>query len=101
MGVILIINAVKSVVCAYISNTLQFKKFFLATLGGTILSGIVGIFMANMGFGPWALVAQQLTNSFIDTIVLLISTRVHFALKFSFINFALFIKALSLNVGSP
>ena len=86
MGVILIINAVKSVVCAYISNTLQFKKFFLATLGGTILSGIVGIFMANMGFGPWALVAQQLTNSFIDTIVLLISTRVHFALKFSFIK---------------
>ena len=55
---------------AYVSRHMQFKKFFWSTLGGTIVSGIVGILFAYHGFGVWALVAQYLTNSTIDTIVL-------------------------------
>lgn len=75
MGLTLIVNAVKSVLCAYISNKLQFKKFFMATLGGTVISAFVGIAMAIKGFGPWALVAQNMTNSVIDTLILFLSTR--------------------------
>lgn len=83
MGVILIINAIKSVLCAYISSKLQFKKFFFSTLGGTAISAIVGIIMASRGYGAWALVFQQLTNSTIDTIILFITTGERFEIFLS------------------
>ena len=83
MGLSLPITAVKSIWCAYISATLQFRKFFFATLGGTLVSAVVGITMALNGFGPWALVAQQMTNTVIDTLILIVSTRIHIVLKVS------------------
>ncbi len=83
MGLSLPITAVKSIWCAYISATLQFRKFFFATLIGTLISAVVGFTMALNGFGPWALVAQQMTNTVIDTLVLIISTRIHIVFKVS------------------
>lgn len=62
--------AINSVQQAYVSRHMMFKKFFLATLIGTLISAVVGIAMALYGFGVWALVAQYLTNSFIDTLML-------------------------------
>lgn len=64
--------AANSVQQAYISKKMQFKKFFLSTLFGTIVSAFVGITMALYGFGAWALVFQYLTNVIIDTTVLFI-----------------------------
>jgi len=84
MGITLIVNAFKSVLCAYVSSTLQFKKFFFSTIIGTIISAFVGIIMALNGFGPWALVAQQMTNSIIDTGILFFTTRVKFVFRISF-----------------
>ncbi len=62
--------SVNTIQKAYISRNMEFKKFFFSTLIGTVISAIVGIFLAYHGFGVWALVAQYLTNSMIDTIVL-------------------------------
>lgn len=70
MGIRVIISAFNSVQHAYVQKHMDFKRFFFATLGGTLLSAIVGIWMAVAGFGVWALVAQYLTNSIVDTIVL-------------------------------
>lgn len=64
------IAAVNSVQQAYVSRHMIFKKFFFATLFGTIVSAFVGIGMAYKGFGVWALVGQYMTNTTIDTIVL-------------------------------
>ena len=83
MGLSLPITAIKSIWCAYVSSKLQFKKFFYATLGGTIVSGIVGIYMAYSGFGAWSLVAQQMINTTIDTIILILCTRIGIVLRFS------------------
>lgn len=83
MALAIPVNAVKSIVCAYISSTLQFRKLFFATLAGIITSAVVGISMAYMGYGPWALVAQQLTNICIDTVILWITTRVPLAIRIS------------------
>lgn len=55
---------------AYLSRRMEFKKFFFSTLGGTVISGIVGIILAYKGYGVWALVFQYITNSTIDTLVL-------------------------------
>lgn len=66
----LVISGVKNVQQAYVSKTMQFKKFFFATSGGTLGSAVIGIVMAGAGFGIWALVAQQIFNAAVDTIIL-------------------------------
>ena len=75
LGITLLIAGVKNVQQAYVSRKLQFKRFFFATLGGTIGAAVIGIAMAYMGFGVWALVAQSLFNAIIDTIILWFTVR--------------------------
>ncbi len=87
MGLTLPISAVKSVWCAKSSSTLNFRVFFIATIIGTLISAVVGITMAYTGFGPWALVAQQMTNTTIDTICLFILVKVDIKWTFSFERF--------------
>ena len=67
------ISAYNSIQHAYVSRHMLFKRFFYSTLFGTLVSAAVGVVMAFMGFGVWALVAQYLVNSAIDTLVLAIT----------------------------
>lgn len=69
------VNAVNSIQNAWVSRRMDFKKFFFATIIGTIISAVVGIVMAYKGFGVWALVAQIMTNSVIDTLVLFLTIK--------------------------
>ena len=73
LGVRLLLSSVNSVQRAYVSKRMAFRKFFRATIFGTVVSAAAGIAMACLGFGVWALVAQYLTNSLIDTVVLFFS----------------------------
>lgn len=73
LGLRIIVSGINSVQQAYVSRNMIFKKFFLATLIGTILSAAVGIWMAYSGYGVWALVAQYLINTTVDTLILGIS----------------------------
>ena len=74
------ISSISTIQHAYVSRHMMFRKFFYSTLFGTLFSGLLGIFMAIRGFGIWALVAQYLSNTVIDTIVLFftVSWRPHF-----------------------
>ena len=83
MALTFFINGIKAVVSAKVTSELKFRKFFLATFIGTAVSAVVGIVMAVKGFGAWALVAQQMTNAFIDTLLLWISSKYRFVFKFS------------------
>ena len=62
LGITVIIYGVTNIQQAYVSRNLLFRLFFFVTLAAAILAAIVGIWMANCGFGIWALVAQQLTQ---------------------------------------
>lgn len=84
LSITILISGIKNVQQAYVSKKLMFKKFFWATIGGTIVAAIVGIAMALNGFGVWALIAQQLTNLTIDTIILWITVKWRPKLQFSF-----------------
>lgn len=75
LGIRIIVAAINSVQQAYVSRNMLFKRFFWSTLFGTLLSGMVGVIMAYHGFGVWALIAQYLTNTCIDTIVLWFTVR--------------------------
>ena len=70
LSVSIIIASMGTVQQAYVSRTMQFKKFFFSTLTGTIVSAFTGIGAALMGLGAWALIIQQLTNQSIDTLIL-------------------------------
>jgi len=70
MGLRLPIAAINSVQQAYVSRTMQFRKFFVSTIGGTLFSAMIGILLAWMGYGVWALVAQYLGGVTIGTVVL-------------------------------
>lgn len=84
LGLRLLISGVNSIQRAWIQKRMQFRQFFIATSFGTALSAVVGIAMAYCGAGAWALVAQYLTNSFVDTTVLFITNDWHPKLMFSF-----------------
>ena len=75
LSLTLIISGVKNVQHAYVARTMQFKRFFFATLGGTIGAAIIGVYIAYRGYGVWALVAQQVFNAAVDTIILWISVK--------------------------
>lgn len=64
------IMGINSVQQAYVARKMEFKLFFYATFIGTAISAVVGIVLAYVGYGVWALVAQTLTNHVVDTIVL-------------------------------
>lgn len=71
----IIISGVKGIQQSYVSRNMLFKRFFFATLGGTIFSACLGIGMAYAGCGVWSIVAQQLSNTAIDTLILLITVK--------------------------
>lgn len=75
LSLTLVISGIKNVQQAYVSRTMQFKRFFFATLGGTIGAAIIGIFMAYHGLGVWALVFQQIFNATVDTIILWVTVK--------------------------
>lgn len=92
LSLTLIVGAVNNVQHAYVSKTMQFKKFFFASFTGTVLSGVVGVVLAfyitahtnNPVLGAWALVAQKITDHVIDTIFLWFTVKWKPKLEFSF-----------------
>lgn len=84
MGLRLILAAINSIQHAKIAREFAFRKYFFVTLIGTIVSGVVGITLAYLGFGVWALVAQYMTNTTIDTIMLFVFVRWFPKIQFSF-----------------
>lgn len=84
LSLTIIISGVRNVQQAYVSKNLIFRKFFFSTLGGVICSAFIGIYLAYQGYGVWALVSQQLINSFIGTIILWLIVRWRPKLCFSF-----------------
>ena len=84
LGVMVIIGAINSVQQAYVQKNMKFKLFFYSTLSGTVVSAVVGIAMAYMGFGVWALVAQQIVNQLVGTVVLFFTIKWRPSFMFSF-----------------
>lgn len=83
IGLTIVVSGVKGIQQSYVSRNMMFKRFFFSTLGGTIFSAFLGIGMAYAGAGVWALVAQQLSNTMIDTLILWITVKWRPKLQFS------------------
>ena len=70
MGLRIPLASVNTIQHAYVQKHMWFRKFFQATLIGTVISGAIAVAMAYAGFGVWALVEQYLGNALLDTVCL-------------------------------
>jgi O-antigen/teichoic acid export membrane protein len=84
IGLTVVVSGVKNVQQAYVSKKMMFRKFFFATLTGTIGAAILGIVIAYCGGGIWALAVQQVFNVLIDTVMLWILVKWRPKRMFSF-----------------
>lgn len=75
LALVLIPGAFNSIQNAKVAREMQFKKLMYSTLGAVIISGCVGIAMAYMGFGVWALVGQQLANQISICLIMMIVVK--------------------------
>lgn len=75
MGLILIIQALSITQTTILTKQIDFKTKTKASLISAIVSGVVGIGMAYLDYGVWALVGQQISRSLLYTVVLWILVR--------------------------
>ena len=83
LGLRIPIASITTIQNAYVSKHMQFQKAFWGSLIGTIISAVVGIWMAYNGYGVWALVGQTLGATFINCIVLFFVIKWKPTLEFS------------------
>ncbi len=70
MGLILIFQALSITQVTILTKKIDFKTKTKASMIAAVVSGIVGISMAFMGYGVWALVGQKLSNTLLYSICL-------------------------------
>ena len=80
---ILFLNAITAIQTAVLSRQMRFKTLFIRSAIAIPISGAIGIGMAYMGFGIWALVAQSLSNALLVVLVMSIGSGLRFSLRFS------------------
>lgn len=75
ISTIILIDAFMFVQKAKYTKLMDFKVLAKASVGSSIISGIIGILMAYMNFGVWALVFQQMTRHFFNTIIMWFTSK--------------------------
>lgn len=68
MSSVVIINALSIVQRVRTTKAIDFKTQTKITFISSIGSGVIGIVMAYMGYGVWALVGQQISNQLLTTL---------------------------------
>jgi O-antigen/teichoic acid export membrane protein len=70
MGLMLIFQALSITQSTILTKQIDFKTKTKASVIAAVISGVLGIILAFMGAGVWALVAQRLSNTLIFTLCL-------------------------------
>ncbi len=65
-----LITSFSSVQLALLRRELAFRSLALRRLAATLISGLLGVVMAFLGYGAWALVAQQLSWGAVSVLLL-------------------------------
>ena len=87
LSITLFLGVFNSIQQAMIAIRMEFKKLLMGSMGSVIVSGFIGVGMAYMGFGIWALVGQQISYRIIGTLILLVIVDWKPSRDFSFNRF--------------
>ena len=74
-GLLLIIQALSIVQQTILSRKIDFKTKTKASFISALISGVIGIVMAYLGYGVWSLVAQQLSRQLLYSALLWLFNR--------------------------
>lgn len=83
-SIAIIINSFNAVQVASLSRNLNFKAQMKAAFPTGLLSGVIAITLASMGFGVWSLIAQMLMAALFQTMLLWAFNGWRPSLTFSF-----------------
>ncbi len=83
-GLGIIVNAFRSVQVAVFSRELNFKIQLLANLPAALISGVLAVVLAYLGWGVLALIAQMLVSSLLATLVFWVKSTWSPSLEVSF-----------------
>lgn len=87
MGFILLFSAFGIIQRTLLIKNLDFRSQTVVAIIASIISGVIGIGMAYLGYGVWSLVAQQLSRQLLNTALLWIYNKWRPALEFSKASF--------------
>lgn len=77
LGLNIIILSFATVQRANLVANLDFRTIAVVNLGGVLVSGGVGIWMAYSGYGVWALVGQQMSATITSTLIFWLAGKWH------------------------
>lgn len=63
MAISLIISSLNTIQISVLNYTMQFKKQAFISITQTLISGLIGLILALLNFGVWALVLQSLSRN--------------------------------------
>ena len=86
-GLVLFFNALSITQVTILTKRIDFKTKAKASLISAFASGVIGIGMAFIGFGVWALVGQMISKQLIYTLCLWVLNKWWPTLKFSVASF--------------
>ena len=75
IGLTFFIQAFTAVRNGIVNRNMQFRLLFFCNSVSSIISGVIGIISAYLGFGVWALVIQRLSQQTILTFILFIKVK--------------------------
>lgn len=70
LALVLFPGALNAIQLAKISRQMDFKKVFYSNIAAILISGLVGIILAYIGSGLWALVVYNLLNVLVSCVVM-------------------------------
>lgn len=80
----LVLAGVNGVLVADLRRSMEFRALAMRSLAGRVAGAVTAIALALLGFGVWALVAQQLVSIVLSTAIVWRNSRHHLAVRFSF-----------------
>lgn len=86
-GLMLLFNALSITQVTILTKRIDFKTKTKASAVSAVLSGVLGIVMAYIGFGVWALVGQMLSKQLLYTVSLWVLNKWWPKLRFSITSF--------------
>lgn len=87
MSLTIIFGAIAGVSRTILTKQLKFKRLSLVTLSTSVFSGLIGIIMAYMGYGVWALVLQSVLSTLFSSIWIMFAAGYFPSFRFSRASF--------------
>ncbi|MDM1355966.1 lipopolysaccharide biosynthesis protein [Myroides marinus] len=87
LSIVLLLNSFQVVQNVRLMRDLEYKKISMYSLVAILISSVIGIFLAILGYGIWALIVLQILNSAFLTIIYWIREGWYFSLRFDVLSF--------------